>query len=149
MPRIEYYEVMKISIFGSNNIEIKYAATVAAFSVSFWSSGVFFIRALHNYELWSSPVFLLAFFAFSIPLVAISIQGVRRIVSPVTNRGEAVVYQTLQCVLLMHSVALGFFPSLYSFIPSGEISATAWLLWFGGIALALQLKGKKSDVAHV
>ncbi len=116
---------------------LKYAATVGILTLSFWSSGVFLIRALHSYDLWNSPVFLGILFTLSVPLVSLSIQSVRRILSSPSYGGESIVYNTLQYVLILHGLALGFIPNLYSFTPSGEISASAWLLWFGGIALAL------------
>lgn len=124
---------MSISVSNRENSRAKYAATVSALTLSFWSSGVVLIRMLHSYELWSSPALLGTMFVLSVPMVSMSIYGVRSMFS--TSGDNALVYDTLQGVLLMHGVALGFFAKMYSFMPSGEISAAAWLLWFGGIAV--------------
>ncbi len=120
-----------------------YLGTVILFVISFWSSGVLLIRTLDSYDAWSSVTGITLLFILSIPLVYVSILGVQKIFHASKDRGDSVVYDTLTGVLIVHAVALIFFPDLYSFDANTALSAVAWLLWFGGwtLIIAKRVKG--------
>ena len=111
-----------------------YVAAVCILSVSFWSSGVVLIRALEAYELWRAP-YLAPLFLLSVPVVLASMYGTRRTARALRLQDDGIL-DILSSVLLLHAIALGFMPSLYALATSSELSAAAWLLWFGGTVLA-------------
>lgn len=116
--------------------KLKHAAVVLSFALSFWSSGVFFIRILGTYDIWGSSAYLSALYAFSIPLVYISIRAVKGLFAS-QAQAISVVVDTLASVLLVHALLLSTIPTIYALEPSSSLRAAAWLLWFGGLAVVL------------
>ncbi len=100
-------------------------------SLSFWSSGVFLVRALAAYDLWSSPLYVGIIFVTSLPLAYITIPGTKQLLQA-THR---TMLSILAAVMALHSLALTLSPQIYALHESAQLPATAWLLWFSGAAL--------------
>ena len=116
-----------------NNILTK--GVVGLLSLSFWSSGVFLIRILNVYQVWSGGISLACLFVLSIPLIYLSIQSVQKVFKALGKPAETPIYYIIALVLILHAMVLGLHPELYSLVWSPALAATAWLLWFGGSAL--------------
>ena len=111
--------------------------SVVLFSLSFWSSGVFLIRALGSYDVWNSGIRLGTLFALSIPLVYISIASVKKIFARIGGEAAASVHYIIALVVLLHALVLSTYPGVYGFTPSPALAASSWLLWFGGVAMVV------------
>lgn len=115
---------------------------VTLLSLSFWSSGVMLIRFLDSLHVWSRPSLLLGLiYIISVPLIFFSIAGVQKIFIR-SNRHASVVRHIIGLVLTLHAVAITLQPSLYLFTPESTPYATAWLLWFGGVAIILETRNR-------
>ena len=112
-------------------------SSVVLLSLSFWSSGVFLIRILNGYQIWNSGVWLTLLFALSLPLVYLSILSVQKIFRAIRREATPPTHYIIALVLILHAVALSLYPALYTLVSSPALSAAAWLLWFGGIAMLL------------
>ena len=134
---------MNIPLSNSHSRSV-YAGTVTFFIISFWSSGVFLVRVLSSYDVWSSGSGTALLYLLSIPLVYVSILGIKKLYYSSKDRGDSIVYDTISGVLLLHAVTLTLFPYLYAVEASSALSAGAWLLWFGGWALILAIRLKYS-----
>lgn len=110
---------------------------VCLLSLSFWSSGVFLIRTLNAYQVWDSGLLRMLLFAFSIPLVYLSILSVQKMFRALGREVGTATQYIIALVLILHALALCLYPGLYTLVPSAALSAAAWLLWFGGNALLL------------
>lgn len=116
---------------------MKYFGLVSLFTLSFWSSGLFLIRVLDTYTIWSSTLGAVVVFIVSMPLVYVTVFSVRKILAYYPDFGSSIVYGTLAGVLLMHGLLLGSAPQLYAFNPSPTLMATAWIIWFSGFTLVV------------
>lgn len=116
---------------------VKYLGVVSLLTLSFWSSGLFLIRILSNYDTWSSSFGVTLVFLVSLPLTYAAVLFVKKPFSHSPAFGSSVVYGTLAGVLLAHGLLLGFAPYLYAFSPSPTLMATAWIIWFSGVTLVV------------
>lgn len=119
-----------------------YVTLVTLLTLSFWSSGVMLIRFLDSLQAWSRPSLLLGLiYLISVPLIFFSIAGVQKIFVR-SSRHASAVRQITGLVLTLHAVVITLQPSLYLFTPESAPYATAWLLWFGGIAIVLETRNR-------
>jgi hypothetical protein len=86
--------------------------------------------------MWNNGFALVALFLLSIPLVYISIVSVKSIFAKMGKATAAPLEYIIAWVVVLHVLFLSLYPGVYGFAPSPTLTATAWLLWFGGIAFA-------------
>jgi hypothetical protein len=110
---------------------------ITLLSLSFWSSGLFLIRVLTAYSVWDSGIRFTALFALSLPLIYISSVSVKRIFARMGSETAAPLNFIIALVIILHALVLSIYPALYGFAPSPALAAAAWLLWFGGAAMAI------------
>lgn len=118
-----------------NNVLMHVA--IVLLSLSFWSSGVFLIRILNAYQVREGGISRALLFAFSIPLVYLSILSVQKMFRAMGRVAGTATQYIIALVLILHALALCLYPGLYTLVSSPALSATAWLLWFGGTAIIL------------
>lgn len=106
------------------------------FTLSFWSSGVALIRVLSAYQAWQSSGWLTILFLATVPLVWMSVVGMRRVYLRWYTDTTPPLSLLVALVLLCHGLALSVYPALYG-AGSDVALASAWLLWFGGVALVI------------
>ncbi|MCG3769224.1 MAG: hypothetical protein JW384_00345 [Nitrosomonadaceae bacterium] len=114
---------------------VLWLCTIALFSLSFWSSGVFLIRALTTYGAWDESIHFAGLCIVSVPVAFLCVAGVRRMLVSFGTGAEHMLYAISGVVLLAHGCAIGFYPSLYGFVQDADLRVLAWLLWFGGVVV--------------
>lgn len=105
------------------------------FALSFWSSGVALIRLFSNSHVLENDLALASIFLLTVPIVYYSVVGMRKIAARAHQVIARALTMLVACVLALHGLALSAYPQLYGFSPTAALTAAAWLLWFGAIAL--------------
>ncbi len=103
-------------------------------SVSFWLNGVFLVRFFSSHGWWGGyygPIL----FLLSVPVAALCIGGVRRLLSLTHEEVLLAVVLITALVAFLHGAALLFTPMIYNSDPQSLLYASAWLIWFCGAVL--------------
>ena len=103
-------------------------------AVSFWINGVFMVRVFTAHGWWDGyPLLLL--YVLSVPVAALCISGVRKLLSLTQVQLLPAIVFITGSVAMLHALALMLLPSIYASDARPLLLASAWLLWFCGAVL--------------
>ncbi len=108
---------------------------IACLGVALWVVGVATVHVAAPFGAFDPP-WALPLLLATPPLAWLSNRLVRRLAPPSASVVEVV---ALACApaLLLDGLAFTWAPTVYSVVPAEQRAASAWLLWFVGVALAL------------
>ena len=107
---------------------LRHYISIVLLCLSFWSSGVFLIRFMSDYRLWSGWTEVLLFVVS--PVVAtVCIVAVRRALTLTSDTFVPTIVLITGLVVGLHGLVLILFPALYG-DRSYLLPSVIWLVWF-------------------